>query len=270
MGQDQRYTQVTKSFGESSNVIPPAGPHHRGWRVHGLRRPLGLRQVHPSAPDRGLEDMTSGTIEPSTARTPPTSPPAKRGLAMVFQSYALYPHMSVRKNIAFPMRDGEGSRKMNRSADRGRGQGAEPDRLPRPPPRAAVGRPAPAGGHRAGHRSRTGGLPLRRAAVEPRRGAAGRACGWKSPRLHKRLEDDDDLCHPRPGRGDDDGRQDRGPARRQYRTGRQPAGALPRAAQHLRRGLHRLAQDEPDRRQAGGAEGTAMPTPSASGPSIST
>ena len=31
-------------------------------------------------------------------------PPAKRGLAMVFQSYALYPHMSVRKNIAFPMR----------------------------------------------------------------------------------------------------------------------------------------------------------------------
>jgi multiple sugar transport system ATP-binding protein len=31
-------------------------------------------------------------------------PPAKRGLAMVFQSYALYPHMSVRKNIAFPLR----------------------------------------------------------------------------------------------------------------------------------------------------------------------
>ena len=32
------------------------------------------------------------------------TPPAKRGLAMVFQSYALYPHMSVRKNIAFPMK----------------------------------------------------------------------------------------------------------------------------------------------------------------------
>jgi multiple sugar transport system ATP-binding protein len=28
-------------------------------------------------------------------------PPAKRGLSMVFQSYALYPHMSVRGNIAF-------------------------------------------------------------------------------------------------------------------------------------------------------------------------
>ena len=31
-------------------------------------------------------------------------PPAKRGLAMVFQSYALYPHMTVRKNIAFPLK----------------------------------------------------------------------------------------------------------------------------------------------------------------------
>ncbi len=30
--------------------------------------------------------------------------PAKRGLAMVFQSYALYPHMSVRNNIAFPLK----------------------------------------------------------------------------------------------------------------------------------------------------------------------
>jgi multiple sugar transport system ATP-binding protein len=30
--------------------------------------------------------------------------PAKRGLSMVFQSYALYPHMSVRNNIAFPLK----------------------------------------------------------------------------------------------------------------------------------------------------------------------
>ncbi|XDZ66581.1 ABC transporter ATP-binding protein [Alphaproteobacteria bacterium LSUCC0684] len=51
----------------------------------------------------GLEDVTSGQIlingEDATA-----IPPANRGLAMVFQSYALYPHMSVRNNIAFPLR----------------------------------------------------------------------------------------------------------------------------------------------------------------------
>src|SRR6056297_1375671 len=51
----------------------------------------------------GLEDVTSGRIEiDGTDAT--ELPPAKRRLAMVFQSYALYPHMSVRKNIAFPMR----------------------------------------------------------------------------------------------------------------------------------------------------------------------
>ena len=33
-----------------------------------------------------------------------TAPPAKRGLSMVFQSYALYPHMSVRGNIAFGLK----------------------------------------------------------------------------------------------------------------------------------------------------------------------
>ncbi|MGB0904712.1 MAG: ABC transporter ATP-binding protein, partial [Mangrovicoccus sp.] len=51
----------------------------------------------------GLEDVSSGEI--SIAGQDATKlPPAKRGLAMVFQSYALYPHMSVRKNIAFPLK----------------------------------------------------------------------------------------------------------------------------------------------------------------------
>ncbi len=51
----------------------------------------------------GLEDVTGGTIR-IDGDDATDVPPAKRGLAMVFQSYALYPHMSVRKNIAFPLR----------------------------------------------------------------------------------------------------------------------------------------------------------------------
>jgi multiple sugar transport system ATP-binding protein len=50
-----------------------------------------------------LEDTTSGNIEIDDIDATDL-PPAKRSLAMVFQSYALYPHMSVRKNIAFPMK----------------------------------------------------------------------------------------------------------------------------------------------------------------------
>ena len=51
----------------------------------------------------GLEDTTSGIIS-IDGKDATKLPPAKRGLAMVFQSYALYPHMSVAKNIAFPLR----------------------------------------------------------------------------------------------------------------------------------------------------------------------
>ena len=51
----------------------------------------------------GLEDVTDGTIQINGVEST-SVPPAKRGLAMVFQSYALYPHMTVRKNISFPLR----------------------------------------------------------------------------------------------------------------------------------------------------------------------
>ncbi len=51
----------------------------------------------------GLEDVSGGVIQIDGVDAT-TLPPAKRGLAMVFQSYALYPHMSVRRNIAFPLK----------------------------------------------------------------------------------------------------------------------------------------------------------------------
>ena len=51
----------------------------------------------------GLEDTTSGKIV-IDGRDVTDESPAKRQLAMVFQSYALYPHMTVGKNIAFPLK----------------------------------------------------------------------------------------------------------------------------------------------------------------------
>ncbi len=51
----------------------------------------------------GLEDLTRGTIS-IDGRDVTDEAPAKRKLAMVFQSYALYPHMTVGKNIAFPLK----------------------------------------------------------------------------------------------------------------------------------------------------------------------
>ncbi|MCW7540937.1 sn-glycerol-3-phosphate ABC transporter ATP-binding protein UgpC [Aquabacterium sp. A7-Y] len=51
----------------------------------------------------GLEEITSGELYIGGERVNEV-PPAKRGIAMVFQSYALYPHMTVAENMAFGLR----------------------------------------------------------------------------------------------------------------------------------------------------------------------
>ena len=51
----------------------------------------------------GLERPDAGTVEIGE-RVVNEVPPKDRNIAMVFQSYALYPHMTVAKNIAFPLK----------------------------------------------------------------------------------------------------------------------------------------------------------------------
>ena len=95
-------TEITKSFGDVEVIHPIDLVIEDGEFVvfvgpSGCGKSTLLRLI------AGLEDVSSGQIlidgKDSTA-----IPPAKRGLAMVFQSYALYPHMTVRKNIGFPLR----------------------------------------------------------------------------------------------------------------------------------------------------------------------
>ena len=94
--------KVTKRFGDVE-VIPPLDLTIEDGEFTVFVGPSGCGKSTLLRLIAGLEDVTSGTIRiDGTDAT--QIPPAKRGLAMVFQSYALYPHMSVRKNIAFPMR----------------------------------------------------------------------------------------------------------------------------------------------------------------------
>ena len=51
----------------------------------------------------GLEDLSAGTVSIG-GRVVNDVAPAQRGIAMVFQSYALYPHMSVRENLGFALK----------------------------------------------------------------------------------------------------------------------------------------------------------------------
>ena len=51
----------------------------------------------------GLEEISSGTLRIGD-RVVNDVPPKDRDIAMVFQSYALYPHMTVRENMAFALK----------------------------------------------------------------------------------------------------------------------------------------------------------------------
>ncbi len=94
--------QVTKSFGDVT-VIPPLDLTIEDGEFTVFVGPSGCGKSTLLRLIAGLEDVTSGSIL-IDGKESADIPPAKRGLAMVFQSYALYPHMTVRKNIAFPLR----------------------------------------------------------------------------------------------------------------------------------------------------------------------
>ena len=93
---------VNKSFGEVQ-VIPDISLDIKDGEFIVFVGPSGCGKSTLLRLIAGLEDTTSGRIlldgEDMTK-----APPARRGLAMVFQSYALYPYMSVRDNIAFPLK----------------------------------------------------------------------------------------------------------------------------------------------------------------------
>ena len=93
---------VVKRFGDTE-VIPPLDLTIEEGEFAVFVGPSGCGKSTLLRLIAGLEDTTAGKVVIDGEDVTEVSP-SKRGLAMVFQSYALYPHMTVRKNIAFPMR----------------------------------------------------------------------------------------------------------------------------------------------------------------------
>jgi multiple sugar transport system ATP-binding protein len=94
--------KVRKAFG-STEVIPGADLEIKDGEFIVFVGPSGCGKSTLLRMIAGLEDTTSGEIV-IDGRDVSNVGPSERGLAMVFQSYALYPHMSVRNNIAFPLK----------------------------------------------------------------------------------------------------------------------------------------------------------------------
>jgi len=93
--------KVEKRFG-SVQVIPPLDLEIEDGDFVVFVGPSGCGKSTLLRLIAGLEDLSEGSISIS-GRDVSSRPPGDRGLAMVFQSYALYPHLSVRENMMFPL-----------------------------------------------------------------------------------------------------------------------------------------------------------------------
>ena len=102
---------VHKAFG-ATNIIPKLDLDIEDGEFVVFVGPSGCGKSTLLRLIAGLEDTTSGKII-IDGRDVTDESPAKRKLAMVFQSYALYPHMTVAKNIAFPLKMAGESKEVN-------------------------------------------------------------------------------------------------------------------------------------------------------------
>ena len=91
--------ELRKSYGDTEvvhgvNLLIESGEFCVFVGPSGCGKSTMLRMI------AGLEDITSGDVK-IAGDLVSNVPAAQRGLAMVFQSYALYPHMSVKQNLSF-------------------------------------------------------------------------------------------------------------------------------------------------------------------------
>ncbi len=201
----------------------------------------------------GLEEVTSGSIS-IDGRDVTDLAPRHRDVAMVFQSYALYPHMTVRQNLGYGLKVRRTSKdEIRRRVDEVAAMLGLDDLLERRPAQLSGGQRQRVAMGRAIVRQPKAFLmdePLSNLDAKLRVGMRASLA-----QLHRRLGDDDRVRHARPGGGDDARAAGRGDAGRPDPPGGRASTPVRAAARHLRRRVHRLPGDEPrrgdDRRRRG-------------------
>ncbi len=192
----------------------------------------------------GLETATSGSLR-IDGRDVTALPPAQRGVAMVFQNYALFPHLSVADNITFGLsvRRAPAAERDQRLRETAALLGLE-KLLERKPSQLS-----------GGQQQR---VALGRALV-----ARAKVCLMDEPlsnldaqlrqemrrelrELQRQLQAHGGVRHARSGRGDEHGRSGGAAEPGPRGTERRAARALCEASHHVCRALHRHAADEPD------------------------
>ena len=100
---DLKLTDVAKVYGGSVEVLKNINLDIKEGELIVFVGPSGCGKSTLLRMIAGLEKISGGTLEIG-GQVVNDIPPAQRGIAMVFQSYALYPHMTVRDNMSFALK----------------------------------------------------------------------------------------------------------------------------------------------------------------------
>ena len=234
--------EVTKRFPDGTEAVKDMNLDVGDGEFIILVGPSGCGKSTALRMIAGLEDITDGQVRIGEEVVNEKAP-KDRDIAMVFQNYALYPHLTVRDNMAFPLRL---AKLPKEEIDRKVEEAARTLDLTQHLDR----RPANLSG---GQRQR---VAMGRAIVrdpkaflmdEPLSNLDAKLrvqMRTEVSRIQSRLGHDHGLRHPRPDRGDDARRPGSGDAKRRAAAGRGPGGAVRQPGQPLRGRVHRLAGDE--------------------------
>ena len=110
---DLTLKDLTKQFG-TTTAVDRVNLTIPGGKLTGLLGPSGCGKSTMLYMISGLLNATEGQILFGD-RDVTTLPPDRRNIALVFQNYALYPHMTVFENIAFPLGNKRGAQKMSKA-----------------------------------------------------------------------------------------------------------------------------------------------------------
>ena len=186
--------------------------------------PVGLRQDHDAADDRRAR---GDQLRRHLHRRPRGQQPGADGPRHrhgVPELRALPAHERVRQHGVRPQ-DAQIRQARDQEARQRGGRDPRHRRLPQAQAAPALRRPAPARCARPRHRAPPQGVPVRRAAVQPRRQAA-RADARRAQEAAPAARHHGRLRHPRPGRGHDAGRPRRGHEGRHGAAGGRAARSL--------------------------------------------
>ena len=117
---------ITKRYGDGFEAVKDLNLEIADGEFMILVGPSGCGKSTALRMIAGLEDITEGELKIGGDVVNQMAP-KERDIAMVFQNYALYPHMTVRENMAFPLKLAGVDKQSRQQGRRGR-EGARPRR----------------------------------------------------------------------------------------------------------------------------------------------